>query len=96
MIADCTQRFGEFDPKTIDFMNPANPSLCRVIEVWRKESKPRYRCHDYNNGDDFKIDIEDKADIVDAENRDRIRRGMAAGMLEEDIPLIEAEWFMDD
>lgn len=96
VIADCTQRFGEFDPKTIDFMNPANPSLCRVIEVWRKESKPRYRCHDYNNGDDFKIDIEDKADIVDAENRDRIRRGMAAGMLEEDIPLIDAEWFMDD
>lgn len=96
VIADCTQRFGEFDPKTIDFMNPANPSLCRVIEVWRKESKPRYRCHDYNNGDDFKIDIEDKADIVDAENRDRIRRGLAAGMLEEDIPLIEAEWFMDD
>lgn len=96
VIADCTQRFGEFDPKTIDFMNPANPSLCRVIEVWRKESKPRYRCHDYNNGDDFKIDIEDKADIVDAENRDRIRRGMAAGMLEDDIPLIEAEWFMDD
>ena len=96
VIADCTQRFGEFDPKTIDFMNPANPSLCRVIEVWRKESKPRYRCHDYNNGDDFKIDIEDKADIVDAENRDRIRRGMAAGMMEEDIPLIDAEWFMDD
>lgn len=96
VIADCTQRFGEFDPKTIDFMNPSNPSLCRVIEVWRKESKPRYRCHDYNNGDDFKIDIEDKADIVDAENKDRIRRGMAAGMLEEDIPLIDAEWFMDD
>lgn len=96
VIADCTQRFGEFDPKTIDFMNPANPSLCRVIEVWRKESKPRYRCHDYNNGDDFKIEIEDKPDIVDAENRDRLRRGLAAGMKEEDIPQIEDEWFMDD
>lgn len=96
VIADCTQRFGEFDPKTIDFMNPSNPSLCRVIEVWRKESKPRYRCHDYNNGDDFKIDIEGKADIVDAENADRRQRGLAAGMSEDDIPLIEAEWFMDD
>ena len=96
VIADCTQRFGEFDPKTIDFMNPANPSLCRVIEVWRKESKPRFRCHDYNNGDDFKIDVEDKAEIVDAENENRIQRGLAAGMMEEDIPLIEAEWFMDD
>ena len=96
VIADCTQRFGEFDPKTIDFMNPANPSLCRVIEVWRKESKPRYRCHDYNNGDDFKIDIEDCDEIVDAENQDRLERGLSLGMKREDIPLIEAEWFMDD
>mgnify|MGYP007068155332 CR=1 FL=1 len=80
----------------MDFMNPANPSLCRVIEVWRKESKPRYRCHDYNNGDDFKIDIEDCDEIVDAENQDRLERGLSLGMKREDIPLIEAEWFMDD
>lgn len=95
-IADSLQPFGEFDPRNVDFMSPGNPSLCRVIEVWRKESKPRYRCHDYNNGDDYKIDIEDFKDIVEAENHDRMTRGTEAGMQPEEIPMIKAEWFMDD
>jgi hypothetical protein len=34
--------------------------------------------------------------MVDAENADRIARGTAIGMAREDIPLIEAEWFMDE
>lgn len=42
-----------------DFLVPYDTLRCRVIEVWRKESKPRVRCHDVNNGDVFKIDIED-------------------------------------
>ncbi len=95
-IADSLQQFGEFDPRRIDFMSPSNPSLCRVIEVWRKETKPRYRCHDYNNGDDFKINVEDYHDIVELENKDRLQRGIEAGMLKEDIPMISAEWFMDE
>lgn len=95
-LVDNLQQFGEFDPRNIDFMTPSDPSLCRVIEVWKKESKPRYRCHDYNNGDDFKIDIEDYHDIVEAENKDRMERGTAAGMRPDDIPMIKAEWFMDD
>lgn len=95
-VADSLQQFGKFDPRNIDFMSPSNPSLCRVIEVWRKESKPRYRCHDYNNGDDYKIDIDDYHDIVELENQDRIQRGTDAGMSETEIPLIKAEWFMDD
>lgn len=95
-VADSLQPFGEFDPRRVDFMCPSNPSLCRVIEVWRKESKPRYRCHDYNNGDDYKIDIEDYHDIVELENQDRLQRGLAAGMAKEDIPMIKAEWFMDE
>jgi hypothetical protein len=95
-IADSFQQFGEFDPRNIDFISPSNPTLCRVIEVWRKESKPRYRCHDYNNGDDYKIDVEDYHDIVELENQDRLQRGLAAGMVQEEIPMIKAEWFMDD
>jgi hypothetical protein len=43
----------------------------------------------------YKIELEDKAEMVDAENADRIARGLAAGMAQDDIPLIEAEWFMD-
>ena len=90
------ENFGYSRLQNYDFLFVSDPTRCRVIEVWRKESKPRYRCHDYNNGDVYKIEIEDYADMVEAVNADRIRRGMEAGMQRDDIPLIKAEWFMDD
>lgn len=34
--------------------------------------------------------------MVKAVNDERIRRGTAAGMPMEEIPLIKAKWFMDD
>ena len=70
--------------------------MCRVIEVWRKETKPRYRCHDWNTGDVYKIDEEDYYEMVEAVNQSRLERGMAAGMEPDDIPMIDAEWFIDD
>lgn len=88
--------FGYSERKHFDFFLCQDPSLCRVIEVWRKESKPRYRCHDYNNGDVYKIDEADYGTMVEAVNRDRLSRGIAQGLSEDDIPLIQAEWFIDD
>ena len=67
-----------------------------MIEIWRKEMKPRYRCHDYNNGDVYKIDIEDYEEMVESVNRERVERGLASGMAEDEIPLIETTWFMDN
>lgn len=78
------------------FLFPKNTSLCRVIEIWRKETKPRYRCHDYNNGSIYKIDVEDYEEMVTKENRQRLQEGLALGMNEDDIPLIKAKWFVDD
>ncbi|MBO4786009.1 MAG: hypothetical protein J5510_02975, partial [Prevotella sp.] len=88
--------FGFSRDNNFDFLYSDDQSRCRVIEVWRKEQKPRYRCHDYNSGDIFKIDIEDYDEMVEKVNRERISMGLAAGMVEEDIPLIVAEWFMDN
>lgn len=82
--------------KDIEFLLNTDESLCRVIEVWRKEQKPRIRCHDYNNGDIFKIDIKDKKELVDDVNAQRIEQGREAGMEVNDIPLIETEWFVDN
>jgi hypothetical protein len=96
LFANAWHRFGYDDLQTYDFFVPYDTTRCRVIEVWRKESKPRYRCHDYNTGDFYKIDIEDYDQMVQAENMDRIRRGTAVGMSIDDIPLIQAEWFMDN
>ena len=90
------QQFGYSLNKNLDFFVCSDASRCRVIEVWRKESKPRYRCHDYNNGDVYKIDVEDYKAMVEDVNNDRIRRGTAMGMSMEEIPLIKAKWFMDD
>ena len=90
------QQFGYSLSKNLDFFVCGDASRCRVIEVWRKESKPRYRCHDYNNGDVYKIDVEDYKAMVEDVNADRIRRGTAMGMSMEEIPLIKAKWFMDD
>nr|UWI13545.1 MAG: portal protein [Bacteriophage sp.] len=81
--------------KDIDFLLNTDESLCRVIEVWRKETKPRYRCHDYNNGDVFKIDVNDKKALVDDVNQQRLEQGLSLGMAKEDIPLVKAEWFVD-
>lgn len=81
--------------KDIDFLLNTDESLCRVIEVWRKETKPRYRCHDYNNGDMFKIDVNDKKALVDDVNQQRLEQGLSLGMAKEDIPLVKAEWFVD-
>ena len=90
------ERFGYSKLQNYDFLFVSDPTRCRVIEVWRKESKPRYRCHDYNNGDVFKVDIEDYDKLVSSVNATRIEKGLAAGMEKEDIPLIQAEWFIDD
>jgi hypothetical protein len=78
-----------------DFLTPRDETRCRVIEVWRKESKPRYRCHDYNNGDYFKIDIEDYDIMVGAENARRLEQAQRSGIPYEEVPFIKAEWFID-
>lgn len=90
------EEFGLPPSINFDFMCANDPTRCRVIEVWRKESKARYRCHDYNSGDVYKIEVADYKDMVEAENADRLHRGLQMGMSKEDIPLIKAEWFIDD
>lgn len=83
------------DYVNIDFLTPRDESRCRVIEVWRKESKPRYRCHDYNNGDIFKIDVEDYDTMVEEENKKRVEQALRNGIAYDDIPFVKAEWFID-
>ena len=95
-IANTAASFGYSKLNNYDFLFTSEPGRCRVIEVWRKEQKPRYRCHDPQNGDVYKIDEEDYREEVVAVNEERLRVGLAAGMAEEEIPLIRAEWFMDD
>lgn len=95
-ISTNCEKFGHRSLKNIDFLFPYDTTLCRVIEVWNKEMKPRYRCHDYQNGDYYKIDAEDYHEMVTVVNEERIQMGLSQGMPREETPLIVAEWFMDD
>jgi hypothetical protein len=95
-IASYAERFGYSRLENYDFLFTSEPGRCRVIEVWRKEQKPRYRCHDYQNGDIFKIDVKDYQKCVIAVNDERIEMAKSVGMPEEEVPLIKATWFIDD
>lgn len=96
LLRTSLQDFGFAPNVSTDFFTPYDDSLCRVIEVWRKESKPRYRCHDMNSGEVYKIDIEDYALMVEAENLRRISLGALQGLTADEVPLIKAEWFIDE
>lgn len=95
-IANNFTSFGVSDDTDISFFIPKDGSLCRVIEVWRKESKPRYRIHDPNNGDIYKIDVEDYQRLFISVNEQRKQQAIEAGMDLEDVPFLRATWFMDD
>jgi len=93
--------FGVSNPTTLDFFLPDNPLLCRVVEIWRKETKPRYRCIDYNNGSIFKVNsLDEQLDEYDGrsvnkENQHRRKMAQQVGMPQDEIPFIETEWFID-
>lgn len=95
-ITDCAEQFGYSRLQNYDFLFTSDPTRCRIIEVWRKESKPRYRCHDMNTGDVFKIDVEDYDEMVTQVNAERMRTAREVGIEADEVPLIRATWFMDD
>lgn len=87
--------FGFEDRGWDDFLTSRSPGLCRVIEVWRRETHARYRCHDWGSGEIFKIEESDYGAVVEAENARRLRQGREQGQSEDAIALIEAHWILD-
>jgi hypothetical protein len=80
----------------LDFLIPDEPvSRCRVIEVWRKESKERLLVHDTLTGDYYKTELSDEA-VLEAENVRRAMELAAAGAAPEDLRPITWEWFVDN
>lgn len=94
-LASYVNQFG-MSHEQLSFFWPSDHNLCRVIEVWTKESKPRYRCHDYLTGSYYKIDECDYESEVEAVNAARLLQGREQGLPDGEVPLIVAEWFMDD
>ncbi len=77
------------------FLSPASSSACRVYELWRRERRPGYLCHDRAMGQLFWIDGA-AAEAVEAVNQWRM-----AGIADKGGPTIEEsgirmQWMMTD
>lgn len=78
----------------IDFFVPDDFNRCRVIEMWRKETKRRIRVHDWLTGEYYKVELNRKAEL-DATNEVRRQEQAAMGVAEEDMKLLEYQIFTD-
>lgn len=77
------------------FFMPDDETRCRVIEVWKKESRERYLVHDNLDGELYKVELEQLPELK-AENIQRIAVQSSMGIEPEDMKLIEYEWFVDN
>lgn len=81
------------------FFTPKDRNLCRVYEIWRKESRDRYRVHDENTGELYIINADDHESIkaINAENARRKALAAQQGWGEDEIPLIhyKENFFVD-
>lgn len=96
MLKSQFEQFSNRRLEDYDFLSNGDPMKCRVIEIWTLEQKPRYHCHDWLRGECYKIDEGEYREQVASVNQARLAQYEREGISTEDVPLIEAEWFMDD
>lgn len=75
-----SEQFGKNRPRNVDFLFPKDGDKCRVIEVWTKETRPRFYVHDYIDGSLSIIDEKDYDEFVEEENKRRVAQAQAAGV----------------
>ena len=85
------------DLGNLEFMHPVKLDECCVAEIWTLETKERVRVHDWNDGTLEIIDASDRKTLaeIDAINNERKALGKAAGWSDDEVPLIEKEYFID-
>lgn len=78
-------------------MGTTKVNECCAAEIWTLETKERVRVHDTNEGTLEVIEADDKEmlNAIKTINAERRRLATAAGWSEEEIPLIETEFFID-
>ncbi|GHT42177.1 hypothetical protein AGMMS49965_13180 [Bacteroidia bacterium] len=77
----------------LNFLYPYQNNLCRVILVWKIESKEQLHCHDTLDASLYWVDdTEKERRAIKAENEARIADAVAHGVAPEDVLLIEPEW----
>jgi len=79
----------------LDFFIPTDETRCRVIEIWKKESKERLLVHDALTGEFYKAELEDERKLTQ-ENKIRKADQAAQGIAPKDMKLIKFVWFIDN
>lgn len=79
----------------IDFFRPLQTEQCRVIEIWTKEPRNSFYCHDTAKGEQYFVSIEDEQSLI-AENNRRILEMVQAGGTAEDAALIDYEFRIEE
>ena len=83
----------------VSFDKPSDESLCRLIEVWTKETKTRYQCYDplAQNADEveYRVEVKDIGHVIQ-ENALRIQQYKEVGVPEDEWALIEYELREDE
>lgn len=80
--------------RNMDFYMPSRPDLCRIILVWKKESRDALFCRDLLTGEWWYATTEEKSEI-DRLNRQRMEEAFANGMEEEDVLTVEYEYAVE-
>lgn len=75
-----SEMFGKNRLRNVDFLFPKDGDLCRVIEVWTKETRPSFYVHDYLDGTLTIIGEDDYDEFVEAENMRRVEQATMAGV----------------
>lgn len=92
------QAYDAFDSKRFDangsFLTPADINKCRLIEAWQLESEQRLRVHDTLTGTQYVLKL-DQLKNIEIINKKRIEDALLQGVEEEDVLLMEYEWFID-
>lgn len=80
-----SEQFGRNRYNGVDFLFPKNGNLCRVIEIWTKETRARYYVHDTLDGSLHIIEEGEYGEFVEAENARRVQMARSAGVPQGDI-----------
>lgn len=102
---------GKNKKENVSFLQPADMSFCRVIEVWSKEQRKALRCHDWLSGDAY-IDSYASLGVIKRENEDRLQQNIIRDefgnpiinedgsvkklMPDKKVPLIDYEYIIED
>ena len=94
VVSSDTYAFTEQKRQT-NFYTPSDPSLCRVYEIWTKETEECWYCHDYATGKEY---IEDFSNLksIEEENEKRKREMQRLGFEATKEDLIYYEYKLRD